>query len=99
MADQVTTTKQCKVSTTLKLGNDEITRNFTFDIVSGTQPIKENLIAIKTKFMANDANGPYHYLIQPIDWRDDDDDSAAYECTDVQFEIIEKTVTKLDTGT
>lgn len=98
MADQVTTTLQCKVTTTLQNGNDETTRNFLFDIV-GNRPDKTNLIAIKQKFMASDANGPYHYLIQPTNWRDDDDEDAAYACTDVQFEIIEKTVTKLDTGT
>lgn len=99
MADQEIITRQAKLTFTLRNEADSIEtdRSITVDTQLTDPQLKTNAAALKTKFVSSESGvGVYHYMIQPTNWRDDDDEESAYVCTDVQCESISKTVTKFD---
>lgn len=48
-------------------------------------------LAMKSKLLSD-----YKYVIQPSNWRDSDYGEEAYELTDVNFKLVQKTTTEFD---
>ncbi|MBQ6320798.1 hypothetical protein IJI17_01060 [Candidatus Saccharibacteria bacterium] len=96
MADTVTSTYQVQYDLQLKRADGDIqNRTVTFDTV---REYGQNLANDVKNVAISIYGGPYDWIIQPTNWRDNDVNEEAYQVDKVEAKLITKTTNNLDLG-